>query len=227
MSRSLLNRFVLLGALVLTVAPARSESLADILARMDRASKDFKSMSAQMKEVDYTAVIDESREAIGEVRMKHSKSGTVVHLEYQQPDPRIVHADSHKAQIFYPKAKTVEVYDIGKYSGLADQILIGFATSGDELKKNYAMKVAGTENVGGQPATRIELIPKSQELLKLATTIELWILEGQSYPIQEKFVEPSKNYKLVTYSSVKVNPELPDSAFELKLPTGVKTVHPQ
>ncbi len=209
------------------IASARSEPVADILARMDRAAKDFKSMSAQMKEVDYTAVIDETSEQTGEVRMKHTKGATIVRVDYQQPDPKIVHADGHKAEIYYPKAKSVEIYDIGKYSGLSDQILIGFATSGDDLKKNYTIKVAGTENVGTQPTTRLQLTPKSQELLKLASTIELWIPEGQSYPVQEKFFEPSKNYKLVTYSGIKMNPDLPDTAYDLKLPPGTKQVHPQ
>jgi outer membrane lipoprotein-sorting protein len=81
--------------------------------------------------------------------------------------------------------------------------------------------------VGSQPTTRLQLTPKSQELLKLASTIELWIPEGQSYPVQEKFFEPSKNYKLVTYSAIKMNPELPGAAFDLKLPPGTKQVHPQ
>jgi outer membrane lipoprotein-sorting protein len=226
-NRSFLSRYLLICAAASMIASAHGESLPDILARMDRAAKDFKSMSAQMKEIDYTAVIDESTPQSGEVRMKRAKGGTIVRVDYPEPEPRIVHADGHKAEIFYPKAKSVEIYDIGKYSGLSEQILIGFATSGDDLRKNYTIKVAGMETVGGQSTTRLQLTPKSPELLKLATTIELWIPEGQSYPLQEKFLEPSKNYKLVTYSGIKMNPELPDSAFELKLPPGTKQVHPQ
>jgi outer membrane lipoprotein-sorting protein len=70
-------------------------------------------------------------------------------------------------------------------------------------------------------------MPKTDELKKLITKIELWVPEGQANPIQEKVTEPSKNYELVTYSDIKVNPALPDSAFELKLPPKVKKIYPQ
>ena len=76
-------------------------------------------------------------------------------------------------------------------------------------------------------ATRIELTPKSDELKKLVTKIELWIPEGQTNPVQEKITQPSKNYSLVKYSDLKINPTLPDSAFALTLPAKVKKIHPQ
>ena len=62
---------------------------------------------------------------------------------------------------------------------------------------------------------------------KLITKIELWIPEGQSNPMRAKFSEPSKNYELVDYSDIKVNPALPESAFALKLPGNVKKIYPQ
>jgi len=62
---------------------------------------------------------------------------------------------------------------------------------------------------------------------KLITKIELWIPEGQSNPVRAKFSEPSKNYELVDYSDIKVNPALPDSAFDWKLPRNVKKIYPQ
>ena len=71
------------------------------------------------------------------------------------------------------------------------------------------------------------MTPKSAELKKLITKIELWMPEGRDTPIQEKVTEPSKNYELITYSDVKVNPDLPDSSFDLKLPAKVKKIHPQ
>ena len=48
-----------------------------------------------------------------------------------------------------------------------------------------------------------------------------------SSDLRAKFSEPSKNYELVDYSDIKVNPALPDSAFAWKLPGDVKKIHPQ
>jgi len=219
---------VVFAILILPALLAQAQPLADILARMDRAAQDFRALSANMKRVQFTAVISESNEMEGVVRLKRSKGGTVGIVDFQQPEQRTVYVNGHNIQIYYPKANTVEIYDSSKYTANIDQFLVlGFGTSAAELQKSYDLKMSGTETVGNVATTRIEMTPKSAELKKLITKIELWIPEGQDTPIQEKVTEPSKNYELITYSDIKVNPNLPESAFELKLPEKVKKIHPQ
>lgn len=209
-----------------TLAPA--EPLADILARMDQAAAEFRSLSAQMKRVQFTAVLSESSEMDGVLRLKRTKGGTQGVIDFQQPEQRTVLIEGKSVKIYYPKANTVEIYDASKYSSNMDQILLlGFGTSSAELKKSYDFKEGGAEKISGVATTRVELTPKSAELQKLITKIELWIPEGQSNPIRAKFSEPSKNYELVDYSDIKVNPALPAAAFELKLPDKVKKIYPQ
>lgn len=212
--------------LAATLAPA--EPMADILARMDQAAGEFRSLSAQMKRVQFTAVLDESSEMDGVLRLRRAKGGTQGVIEFQQPEQRTVLIEGKTVRIYYPKANTVEIYDASKYSSNMDQILLlGFGTSSAELKKSYDFKDGGAQKIGGVATTRLELTPKSAELQKLITKIELWIPEGQSNPIRAKFSEPSKNYELVDYSDIKVNPPLPESAFALKLPEKVKKIYPQ
>ena len=219
---------VFLYAAFAMAACARAESLADILARMDRAATEFKSVAAKMTRLSYTAVIDESSEAVGLMRLRRVKNGTSGIVEFGEPQPRIFHFNGRALNIYYPKANTVEIYDAQKYTRTMDQVLLlGFGTSGAELNKNYQIKTAGVETIGAVRATRIELAPKSAELKNLFTQIELWIPEGESNPVQEKVTEPSRNYQLVVYSDLKVNAPLPDSVFELKLPAGVKKLYPQ
>jgi outer membrane lipoprotein-sorting protein len=204
---------VVFAILILPALLARAEPLADILARMDRAAQDFRALSANMKRVQFTAVINEANEMEGVVRLKRIKGATVGIVDFQHPEQRTVYVNGHNIQIYYPKANTVEIYDSSKYTSNIDQfLLLGFGTS---------------SAIGGLATTRIEMTPKSAELKKLITKVELWIPEGQDNPIQEKVTEPSKNYELITYSDVKVNPSLPDSSFELKLPAKVKKIHPQ
>ena len=219
---------IALPILMLCAALAPAEPLSDILARMDRAAAEFHSLSAQMKRVQFTAVLDESSEMDGVLRLKRTKSGTKGVVEFQQPEQRTVFIEGRQVQIYYPKANTVEFYDASKYSSNMDQILLlGFGTSAAELKKSYDIKDGGTQKISGAAATRLELIPQSPELQKLIAKIELWIPEGQSNPIRAKFSEPSKNYELVDYTDIKVNPDLPDSAFEFKPPPKVKKIYPQ
>ena len=212
--------------LAATLAPA--EPLADVLARMDQSAAEFRSLSAQMKRVQFTAVLSETSEMDGVLRLRRAKGGTEGVIEFQQPERRTVVIKGKSVQIYYPKAKTVEIYDASKYSSNMDQILLlGFGTSSAELKKSYDFKDGGAQKIGGVATTRLELTPKSAELQKLITKIELWIPEGQSNPIRAKFSEPSKNYELVDYSDIKVNPPLPESAFALTLPDKVKKIYPQ
>jgi len=220
--------FALLSPALVSPTFIRGESLTDVLARMDQAAADFRSLTANMKRMQYTAVLSESSEMEGVLRLRKDKSGITGVVEFQQPDPRTVFIKGKTVQIFYPKANSVEEYDTSKYVSNIDQfLLLGFGTTSAELRKSYDIKGGAVETVAGVQATRIELTARSEELKKLVSKIELWFPEGQANPIQEKVTEPSKNYELVNYSGIKVNPSLPDSTFQLKLPPGVKKIYPQ
>jgi outer membrane lipoprotein-sorting protein len=213
---------------LLAGALASAEPLANVLARMDRAAGNFQSLSAKTRRVQYTAVLNETSESRGTLYLKRMKNAIAGVVNFQEPDQKTFYISGKTAEIYYPKANTVEIYDTSKFASNIDQfLLIGFGTTSNELKKSYEVKGGSTEAVNGVSCTRIELLPKSAELKKLITKIELWIPEGQSNPIREKVTEPSKNYDLVDYADIKVNPPLPPETFELKLPAGVKKVYPQ
>jgi outer membrane lipoprotein-sorting protein len=201
----------------------------DVLSRMDRAAEEFHSYSAQMKRVQFTAVLGDSSESTGTVLLRRTKKdGTVGVVEFQKPDPRKVYIKGKTVQVLYPKAKTVEIYDTSKYTSNMDQILLlGFGTSAEELNKTYLLKDGGVDKINGTDTTRIELTPKSDEMKKLITKIDMWIAAGQSTPVRVKFSEPSKNYELVDYSETKLNPALPESAFKQEVPAGFKRIKPQ
>jgi outer membrane lipoprotein-sorting protein len=86
--------------------------------------------------------------------------------------------------------------------------------------------LVGVENVGSEKTTRLQLIPKSKELLAHLLRVDLWISDSLGVPIQQKFYTPGDNYNLCTYSDVMKNPNLPDSAVKLNLPKGTKREHP-
>lgn len=213
---------------VLLILGARAETLEVILNRMDQSAKTFHSLSTKMKELEFTAVLNESSERSGEVRLKRGKGGTIGIIEFHEPNPQTIHINGRTVENYFPKANTVDIYDVGKFSRTIDHVLlIGLGTSGSDLKKEYNIKVIGTESLDSVNTTRIELTPRSEELRKMVAKIELWIPDGQSNPIQEKASEPSKDYKVFKYSDIKVNPQLPESAFELALPAGVKKNYPK
>jgi outer membrane lipoprotein-sorting protein len=221
-----------LGKLVLAgLASAlllQADSLSEVLARMDRAAKDFMAVTADVKRIDYTAVLDESKESSGTMALRRTKNGNEALVKFSEPDPYEVQLSGHTVKKYSPRANTVEIYDTNKLGAVEKMMLVGFGVSAADLRKDYDIKLVGSENIGSVSTTHIELTPKSTDTRKnYAAKIDLWIPDGQANPIREKLTEPSKDYLLWTYSNLKVNPPLPDSAFRLNLPQGVKELHPQ
>ncbi len=211
------------------IVAAPDSALDQVLARMDRAAKDFKSMTSQVTYVTHTEVLNENDEEKGTITMKKVHAGEVEGLvDFTSPDRKTVAFEKRFARQYLPKLKTVQVFDLKKHAEQIEQfIMIGFGTSGSELAKDYDMTVLGTEPWEGQQTVHLQLIPKAADYKQYVKAIELWIpAQGDPYPLHEKALEPSGDYRLVTYSDLKINPSLPADALKLKLPPGVQTVYP-
>jgi outer membrane lipoprotein-sorting protein len=216
-------------AAVMAVIPARAVTLPDVLTKMDAAAPRFQALSANLKAVTYTKVIDDKTEEDGSIVLKRPKAKELqVMIDFTKPDPRTISFRGKKAELYLPKAKTVQEYDLGKQKSLVEQfLLLGFGTSGKDLNANYNVSLAGEETVGGQKGYHLVLDPKDAEVKKNLRKLELWISEDGTYPLQQKVWEPSGNYRNYTYTDVKVNPNVTASDLALKLPSDVKREFPQ
>jgi outer membrane lipoprotein-sorting protein len=224
-----------LGALTVSVfafALAAAPLTPELLQRLDNAASHFQSMTATVTYLTHTDVIDENTTETGDVVMKKVAPGEVQGLiNFTAPNQRSVTFEKRNVQIYYPKIKTLQVYDLEEHGEQLDKFLmIGFGTSGSELARDYTMTVLDTGAVkgtqGGQ-GIHLELIPKSGEARKYVKKLELWIPEhGDPYPLREKITEPSGDSRTMTYSNLNINPTLPPDALKLKLPPGYKTEHP-
>jgi outer membrane lipoprotein-sorting protein len=214
--------------LALTASFVRAESLQDVLRRMDQAAQTFKSLSADVHKTDYTAVFDETTQEDGNFKMmKRAKTGVVLLATFTGRDPRTLRVAGNKVEYFHPKANSVDEYDARKYTKSVDSILlVGFGVSSANLQKDYDIAVGGSETINGKKTTRLDLTPKSAERKKIFNMIQLWIPEDSGNPIQEKRLlgKENKDYNLLQFSNVKINPPLPESDFELNLPKDVKRI---
>ena len=220
-----------MAALCLLIVPAalHAVTLSEVLAKMDESGPAFQSMSAGLRKLSHTAVINDTTEESGTIQLKRVKPRELQALiEFTKPDPKTVAFGRKKAEIFFPKLNTVQEYNLSRYSGLTDLfMLVGFGTSGKELASTWDAKLAGEETVGGKKAVKLELVPKLPAHRERIRKVELWLADGGAYPIQQKFIQPSGDYTTFAYSDVKINPALPAEALKLKLPKGVKRETPQ
>lgn len=219
----------LVPALLAGMFSSQAATLDQTLRTMDQAAAAFRSMSSNIRRVAHTAVINENNVDTGLIYLKRARASDIRMLvELAEPDPKSVAFQNRKLEIYFPKIQTVQEYDVGKNRDLLEQfLLLGFGSSGKELSRSYTMRALGTEAISGERTTRIELVPKSAQVLEHLKKVELWISDSGGYPAQQKFHLPGGDYTLVTYSGIKINPELPDAALKLKLPKGVKREFPQ
>jgi len=218
---------VLVAGWVSISMPAAAESLEDVLVRMDKAAQGFKGMTADLKRVTHTAVLNDNSEETGTIRLKRSSARDVkIRIDFISPDQSTVVFRGQKVEKYFPKIKTIQVYDLGKQRQLVDQfLLLGFGTSGRDLASSYEIKFLGSDRVNGQSAWRLELIPKSQKAREHLKKVDLWISAASGQPVQQTFHEPSGDYNLIAYSNVQLDANISDQAFNL--PTkGVKREFP-
>jgi outer membrane lipoprotein-sorting protein len=214
-------RAVLFFTLAVSCLAATTE---EVLSKMDQAAPKFSTMSADLTRVTYTKVIDDKSIESGLIRLKKTSPRDLrVLIDFTKPDVKTVAFHGRKGEIYYPKLKTVQEYDLGEHANLIDQfLLVGFGSSGKDLKANYSVKVSGEETVGGISTTKLELLPLVGEVKEKLRKVELWIADNGSYPVQQRFMQSSGDYYLFTYSGVKINPPLRDDELKLNLPKGVK-----
>lgn len=196
---------------------------------MDKAAAGFKTMTAQINYVTHTQVLNEDDKETGRVTMKKVHPDEIQgKVEFTAPDQKTVTIEKRRVQEYLPKINTVQVFDLSKHAPQLDEyFMVGFGTSGTELAKDFDVTLLGDENVKGQPAIHLQLIPKAPEARQYVQKVELWIpAQGDPYPLEEKIAEPSGDYHLVTYTDLKINPPLPADALQLKTPPGVKIEHP-
>jgi outer membrane lipoprotein-sorting protein len=201
----------------------------DVLSKLDQSAVKFSAMTGKLSRSTYTKVIDDKSTEEGVIALKKiGPRDMQVLITFSKPDPKTVAFRGGKAEIYYPKLKLVQEYDLGKRTDLMDQFtLVGFGTTGRDLKANYSVKYVGEESIAGQKAQKLELIPSTATRREKLQKLELWIDDDGLYPVQQKFLQPSGDYYQFTYSEVKVNPQLGDEAFKLKVPKGVKREFPQ
>lgn len=218
---------LLAAALLFAQAPVPAATLEQVLAIMDKAGPEFRDLSASLSRADFVPILKETEVSPALVWMKRAGPRDLrLLVDFKGQNPRTIAFEKNTAEIYYPKMQSVDVYNLGKSRSLVDQFLVlGFGSTGAELKRSYSIRLIGEQQISGEPTTRIELVPLSAAVLEHMKKAELWIAAA-GYPLQQKIYTSSTEYTF-TYSNVKLNASLPDSALKLQLPKSVKRVYPQ
>jgi len=205
--------------------PSGANTLASVLAGMDRAAAQFNSVAADLEYTKVTVIVDDHSTERGKIFFEKTKGKLRVMLAFQQPSEKYVLFSGGKVSIYRPKIAEIEEYSLANNQGLLEQfLLLGFGTSGTELQKSYTVAVKGEETLDGEQVVHLELVPKDGKVAARLQRIELWLSPKSWQPVQQKFVEPSKDYLIARYRGAQQNGKIDAKKFQFPFRGRVRVV---
>jgi outer membrane lipoprotein-sorting protein len=210
----LFRRALLAG---LTVAVCCAQPSAELLARLDRFSRTFRGMKAGIRTTNHIAGIDEDEKESGVILLTRTSPARFrMSLSFTGPNAVTVILRDQTAEIYHPKLNEIQEYDIRQYKDIAHELFqLGFGVAGADRDKSYSIVSLKREAVGDENATYLQLLPKSTEVRKRVSKVELWISDKTNCAIRQKLYFPDGGYRLAEFSGLLVNPNIPSSAFDL------------
>ena len=197
-----------------------------ILTHMDAAGKSFKSLTADLEHIKYTAVVKDTSTETGRIFVRRDEK---MRIEIASPDKRTILRSGDSLYVYSPKINRVEEYDLGKNRSMVDQyVLLGFGTKSENVRKNYDVTLVGEDKLDNKNSLILELTPKSAQIRGQIAKIQMWIDQSSWLPIQQKFFEPAEgDYFLFHYRNVKENLKIDESEFKQDWPKNVSRIKPQ
>lgn len=215
-----------------TSAPPLGD-LKSVLAQMDQAARSFESAEAEVELVQYTKVVDDTSKQSGRAFFRrHGKNINVaLHLFRPQAttrakDPRtpapqqtskqvVVNGDSFSW--YDPNTGECKARKIGDYQADVETMMnLGFGGGGQELLRDFEVKLAGWETMDRVQTARLELVPKSDNLKRLFTRLILWIDPKRDVPLQQQRFESSGDYQITRYSTLQIPGKMSNDVFRIK-----------
>ncbi len=185
---------------------------------LNHAAERFRTLTAKLELTKVTAVVDHKETEIG--RLYYRKRNRIK-IEMTEPEPKEILFDGKKLQIYYPKMKQIQEFNLSKHKDMIEQfLLLGFGTKGDDLDDAYLITILGETRLYDRAALEVVLTPQDHK-------IHIWFDLESWAPLQQKFFEVGGDYTITRYTNVKVN--VPRSRLHLKLsaPRGTKRIKPQ
>lgn len=193
---------------------------------MDRGAADFRSLTADLENTKYTDVVKDTSTETGKIFVRRDQK---MRIEITKPDPRTILRTGDSLFIYTPKIKRVEEIDLGKNRAMVDQyVLLGFGTKSQNILKSYEVKLTGEEELDNRKTFLLELTPKSEEIRRQITKIQMWIDQSSWLPLQQKFFQATAgDYFLFHYTNIMKNLKISDSKFKPDWPKDVNRVKPR
>jgi outer membrane lipoprotein-sorting protein len=197
-------------------------TLEQVFAKMDEVSKDFRSTAADIERTHVTVLVNDKDVSSGKFYYVRKGKEPRVKLEVEKPMRQLLLIDKGKLQMYTPNLKQVQEASIGQHQDKVEIFMaLGFGQSSQDLKKNFDVTLADEEVIDGKKTSVLDLKPKDTGMFK---SVRMWMDQEKWVAVQIKTTEKSGDYGTLKFTNAKVNANIPDSVFDLKLPKDVKVI---
>lgn len=217
---------ILHGAQWSAKANPTPQLLTGILAKMEKAHKELKSLRAQIIQEKTNSQIGTKDKDYGTLLYKPSsgKNKGKLRIDYTKPSNNIASVNGDTFVFYQPKLNQAIKSPLakvakGRTNGYAP--LIGLDGSLRGLLEAYNVEYIQDEKIDGQDSAHLRLIPKASGSF---ASVELWVNNQTYLPTMQKFNERNGDFTVVKLTNIQQNLALNDSEFDVKLPNGTKVV---
>ncbi|MCI0663910.1 MAG: outer-membrane lipoprotein carrier protein LolA [Acidobacteria bacterium] len=208
-------------------ASTMPQLLTGILNKMEKAHQEMKSLRADLIKQNTNNQIGITDTEYGAFIYKPAvgKANGKLRIDYTKPGKDIVSLIGENLVLYQPRINqavktTLAKAAKGKVSGYAQ--LVGLDGSLKSQTSNYNIEVIKLdEQINGLSTAVLRLIPKNGNQV---ATIDIWVNQQNSLPIQWKIIERNGDFTVVTLNNMEVNTNIPDSAFNVNIPSGTKVL---
>lgn len=218
-------RFIL--PLLLTFVAQATLAAADlpsVLAEMNSAAAQYKGMTAKIRSVKYTKLVDDSNVETGEIWVQRDAKGQVaLRISITDPSRKQVRVEKNTVEIYTEGINQIDEYDLkSKREQLEEALLIGFGAAGDYLQERYDIEMVGDETLQDEATVKLMLTPKDPAAKAKGQTIEMWVSTKSWQPVQQKINESDGDYQLYYYGDATINPGIKPADLKFEFAPGKK-----
>ena len=192
------------------------QRVATLLDRVRVEQAKIETMTADFVQDKQSELLVESQRSRGHFAFRRPDR---VLWEYEEPDPMQVVVDEGEMLTWYEDLGRAELLKVGKYS---DRILeyLAATNSLELLQRYFEVIVAFPEDPSR--AYRLELEPRMRRVAKRLAGMTLWVDPELFIPRRFRYVEPDGDVTEYRFHEIRINPEVPESRFEIELPEDVE-----
>jgi len=208
-------------------AGLQAQNLEAALNAMDQAAANFRTAQCDFAWDQYQKVVDEHDFQKGTMYFRRQGNDVQMAADITSPVKKYVLFTGSMVSLYQPAIDQVTEYSPGKNKTDFESFLVlGFGGRGHDLEKSFEVNYAGMEQVQGVSAAKLELTPKSQRVKSMFQTITLWIDPARGVSVQQRFSEPSGDYRVAKYSNIEINHKISGDVFKLKTTSHTKVIKP-